>query len=162
MTHAELPAFGSLWYRTALRATFANKKEDPHVNAFRDACAVKIFLVAARFNALVWKYLRRSDYCRVRRLNGCAKTLCFVSLSFVPFVCVVTYLFFIASLMPVDMKCCYEIKYVDTNSATIKFMRISLPASCMGHRCPANRFDHNSGNVTDGPCRYTPLFTHFR
>lgn len=71
-----------------------------------------------------WKYLRSADYCRVRRLNGCSETLCFVSLSFMPLYCVRYYLFIFYSFTSASG---HEIKYVDTNSATIKFVRISLP-----------------------------------
>jgi len=40
------------------------KKEVPHVNAFQDACAVKIFLMVSRFDALVEILAGNSDYCR--------------------------------------------------------------------------------------------------
>lgn len=105
MTHAELSAFGSLWYRTALRATFANKKEIPHVNAFRDACAIKIFFCDSAFQ------------CIDGNICGAPIIAVFVALivalklyslslyhSCLFIACVTTYLFFIASPVSVDMK----------------------------------------------------------
>lgn len=70
MTHAELSAFGSFWYRTALRTTFTNEKRDSSCKCI-SRCVVKIFLVISRFNALVEIFAGNSDYCRrVRCLNG--------------------------------------------------------------------------------------------
>lgn len=156
-------AFESLWYRAAsLRATFANKKDAvPPVNAFRNACAVNIFLALSRFNALMEIFAQGIDYCRrvLHPLLGRFSNL-MLCLFIVTRALSCTY-FFTANAIE-RQTLIMKSNIMDMNKIrACQFPRFI--STKLERRCPANRFDHNSGDVlrTDRADIH-PLFTHFR